>query len=358
MNIRELLQKDFNNNIYNYKPYVTYSIILINILVFIIMTLFGADFLYPSVKGLIVWGANFGPNTYNGEQWRVLTSVFLHIGIIHLILNMYVLYSIGILLEGIFGSYVFLISYLLNGIGGSIGSLFWDSYVVSAGASGAIFGLFGWFFALLSTNFFDRAYKEYYFKKAGILLLINFGFGFATGWVDNAGHIGGLFTGITMGYFIYYAVAQKAIKNLRFFISILLLIVYGGSFLYAYDYLNKGILIYNNAIKKFKILEENIITEAKKVNSSNKKEAVNTLNKIDILIDSSIFILKEANGKRIPKQLSDYISLNIKSFELLEKNYFFYKKGIEEETDAYYFEVLRLNKSIDSLHKLYGENDK
>jgi rhomboid protease GluP len=356
MNLKELIQRDFTTTTYSHKPYVTYGIILINVLVFILMTAFGADFLYPSSESLIVWGANFGIRTYDGEQWRLVTSTFLHVGIFHIAMNMYVLYSIGLILEGVFGSYMFFVVYMLCGIGGSLGSLFWDSFVVSAGASGAIFGLFGWFFALLSTNFFDKAYKEFYFKRIAFLLILNLGFGFATGWVDNAAHIGGLFTGFSIGYIIYYSLSIKKVTNLKLFITVTLIVIYGAGFYYFYTKLNKDILVYNTTVEKYKSMEGEIIATITDIRGFEKEEKVKSLQYAIEQLDSSIVLMETLKRKKLPENLLEYAAHCYKSSTLMKENYTFYKMGIEQETNAYDSDVLRLNNSLDSLSKTYDKN--
>jgi rhomboid protease GluP len=96
------------------------------------------------VGSLIAWGANYGPDTItNGQWWRLLTSMFLHIGIVHLAFNMIVLLQIGPFVERLVGNVGFLIVYFVSGFAGNVTSLVWNPYTVSAGASGAIFGLYG-----------------------------------------------------------------------------------------------------------------------------------------------------------------------------------------------------------------------
>ena len=353
MNLNELIQRDFHDNRYNHKPYVTYGIILSNLIVFILMTAFGADFFYPSVDSLIAWGANFGLNTYDGEQWRIVTSTFLHIGIFHIVMNMFVLYSIGLILEGVFGSYVFFVVYLLCGIGGSLGSLFWGSYVVSAGASGAIFGLFGWFFALLSTNFFDKEYREYYFKRVGYLLIINLVFGFATGWVDNAAHIGGLITGFSIGYIIYYSLAIKKVANLKLFIIVSLIALYGAGFFYFYTKLNKDVLVYKTYIGEYESMDSKITAVIANIRDLEKEEKVAGLKQAIEQIDSTIVLMDILKRKQLPEDLLSVVSNCYKRSKLMKESYTFYLMGIEQQTNAYGDDIVRLNNSMDSLAKTY-----
>ena len=119
----------------------TLGVILVNVVAFILMALTGASFMDPSADSLTAWGANYGPLTLNGQSWRMFTSLFLHFGLIHLLMNMIVLANIGPFIESLSGSTAFATLYLVAGLGGSAASLAWHPWTVSAGASGAIFGL-------------------------------------------------------------------------------------------------------------------------------------------------------------------------------------------------------------------------
>ena len=143
---------------------------------------------------LITFGANLGFLTKNGEYFRLLTCAFLHIGIVHLLFNMYALYVIGPQVESFFGKFKFTLIYLLSAISASTLSLIFNDNVISAGASGAIFGLLG---ALLYFGYYYRVYLGNVLKSQIVpIILINLVFGFVVSGVDNAAHIGGLIGGV------------------------------------------------------------------------------------------------------------------------------------------------------------------
>jgi rhomboid protease GluP len=96
--------------------FVTPIIINLNIAVFILMVATGVSIINPTTDQLLAWGANFRALTLAGQWWRLLTNVFLHIGVLHLLLNMYALLYIGLLLEPYLGRARFLIAYLCTGI--------------------------------------------------------------------------------------------------------------------------------------------------------------------------------------------------------------------------------------------------
>src|SRR5690606_16198086 len=136
--------------------FITPILVYINLIVFLVMVLSGVDIFNPTGEDLVKWGANFEPYTLIGQWWRLLVCCFLHIGIVHLLFNMYALIYIGLLLEPYMGRLRFLAAYIFAGIIASMVSVLWNDYIISAGASGAIFGMYGVFLALLTTNFLNK----------------------------------------------------------------------------------------------------------------------------------------------------------------------------------------------------------
>ena len=169
-------------------PYITYIIMGICFIMFLI-TGMGND-----TGVLIEYGANLDVLVKNGEYYRLLTSMLLPSGLLHLFFNMYALYIIGPQVESFFGKTKYLIIYLLSGISGSLLSVAFNVNTVSVGASGAIFGLFG---ALLYFGYNYRGYLGNVIKSQILpVVIINLIFGFISTGDDVAGHIGGLIGGI------------------------------------------------------------------------------------------------------------------------------------------------------------------
>lgn len=178
----------------------------LNILVFIVMIASGVGIMSPSTLSLLKWGADFGPLTLTGDWWRAVTCNFIHIGAFHLLMNMYAFMYVGLLLEGLIGSRRMFMSYLLTGLCSAVFSLYMHGETISAGASGAIFGLYGIFLAFL---FFHRIAKEQ--RKTlltSILIFVGYNlvYGMKAG-IDNAAHIGGLLSGFLLG--IIYVCSYK-----------------------------------------------------------------------------------------------------------------------------------------------------
>jgi membrane associated rhomboid family serine protease len=189
------------------KSSVSIIIIALNILVFIIMVFAGLGFISFDGQDLYAWGANYRPAVISGQWWRLLTNIFLHGGLMHLIFNMYGLLFVSIFLEPILGRAKFIIAYFLCGLLASLASIWWHPATLSVGASGAIFGLYGVLTALLTTNKADASSKRGLLINNAIFIVINLIIGF-TGGIDNAAHIGGLFTGFIIGYIMYFFINE------------------------------------------------------------------------------------------------------------------------------------------------------
>ena len=176
------------------KPIITYTLIFINILVFLAMYIFGKG--SEDSLTLLNFGANCRPYVLIFNQYyRLITSAFLHIGVLHLLFNMYALYIIGTQIENFFGKIKYLIIYFGSAIFASLLSICFNDGI-SAGASGAIFGLLG---AMLYFGYHYRLFLGNVLKSQIIpIIMLNLFLGFITPGIDNAGHIGGLIGGALM----------------------------------------------------------------------------------------------------------------------------------------------------------------
>ena len=179
----------------------TFYIILANIAVFLAVTASGASPITPSVDVLLRWGANSGGYTVGGQWWRLVTSMFLHGGIVHLALNMWVLLNLGLLAELLFGELPFIGLYFACGICGSLASLCWRGESVAVGASGAIFGIAGALLPALALHPNLRVRRALRSQLGSIALFVfyNLLFGAGAAGIDNAAHVGGLVCGVILG---------------------------------------------------------------------------------------------------------------------------------------------------------------
>ena len=179
--------------------YITPIIMDLNILIFITMVFSGLGFISFKPVDLLAWGANYKPVTTNGQWWRLVTNTFLHGGFMHLLANMYGLLFVGIFLEPKLGKLKYVFFYILTGILASIASMYFHEPSVSIGASGAIFGLYGVFLALLLTKVFPNDFSKSFLTSILFFIGYNLVMGFAGAGIDNAAHIGGLISGFIIG---------------------------------------------------------------------------------------------------------------------------------------------------------------
>jgi rhomboid protease GluP len=182
-------------------PVVTNTIIAINLAVYLAMCVSGVSWIEPSSIDALRWGADFGPLTLGGEWWRLVTSTFVHFGLLHIGFNMWCLYNLGRSLEFLMGRKAFAATYLASGVCGSVVSICWHPLDIGAGASGAIFGVAGTFAAYL---FLKRvAISPQAMKRTrnsiGGFIVYNLAFGAVVGRIDNSAHLGGLIGGAILG---------------------------------------------------------------------------------------------------------------------------------------------------------------
>jgi len=191
-----------------YRPFWVYVLLVANVLVWLAMTAVGGSN-NPAV--LVLFGAKYTPLIVAGQYWRLLSAAFVHIGITHLLFNAYALFSFGIEVERRFGRARFLALYLLSGIASTTASLVGNP-ALSAGASGAIFGLAGAslvYYAIYRDRMGEMGRRS--LTSILVVLGLNLALGFAAPGIDNLGHIGGLIAGLALGwaYCPRYAAPQR-----------------------------------------------------------------------------------------------------------------------------------------------------
>lgn len=171
-----------------------------NLLVFGLMVFSGVSASEPTGHQLVRWGSNVSGLTLHGQPWRLLSCLFVHAGLSHLLLNMFSLWLLGLLVEDRVGPLRLLLVYLASGVGGGLASLWWHTDGInSVGASGAIFGLYGLLLVLLIGKklVLDKSDRR---AMLGLVLYLVFSnlLSGLTGNIDNAAHLGGLATGLLL----------------------------------------------------------------------------------------------------------------------------------------------------------------
>jgi membrane associated rhomboid family serine protease len=181
---------------------VTFTLIAANLLMFAVATVLGGGLIKTNPEVMIGLGTDYTPLTFGGQWWRLLSSIFLHFGLLHVAFNMWALYINGIIAERIFGNLRFLFIYLVAGLAGSITSLLWHPIVNGAGASGAIFGVLGALIAFYVKK--ERGIPASVIKAqltiSGIFVIYSLLNAARYQGIDNAAHIGGLVAGFAMGF--------------------------------------------------------------------------------------------------------------------------------------------------------------
>ncbi|HHV54567.1 MAG TPA: rhomboid family intramembrane serine protease [Firmicutes bacterium] len=164
-----------------------------NLLIAINLAVFITDFILGGV--LTQFGLKFGPAIWQGQYYRLVTALFLHAGIFHLLFNLYALYYLGPALEIGLGRHRFWLLYLLSGVTGNLLSLRLAPLAPSLGASGAIFGLLGYYLYL------SLALPRPSLRQGVVtIIVVNLLWGFLPGSrIDNFAHLGGLLGGFLLG---------------------------------------------------------------------------------------------------------------------------------------------------------------
>ncbi len=341
--------------------WVSPILIMLNVVVYLLMVFKGVNFLVPEVEQLIDWGGNLKVLTAGGEPWRLFTSLFLHGGILHLLLNMYALLFIGITLEPLIGSLRFLGAYFIAGIAASVTSMWWNDATVSVGASGAIFGLYGVFLALLTTRLLDKAVRTAMLSSILVFVAYNILNGMrSNSMIDNAAHLGGLISGLLIGY--AYVPSLKWYGNLTFqYLSIA-----GLSFLLligtvtALHTQHTDVQAYENDMQKWTVYENMALDALSPAPYMSRSEYLNDLKNRGVYYwRECLALLDRVEHMKLPTHIvkhnmlmREYCQLRIKSYDLIYK-------AVDEETDAYDSEIESTLKQVeDILNRINSENSK
>lgn len=199
---------------------VTSGLMVINIIVFILMTLSGGS---ENIENLIRFGANSKILVAEGEWWRLFTASFIHIGFFHILFNMYFFYSLGPVFERLFGSMNFLIIYLIAGIFGNLLSFaFGSPYTVSAGASTSLYGMLGLAIGLMATYRDDEIIRSFGASFISVVV-INVIYSLLAPGVGIYGHLGGFVAGFLLAGI--FPILGREIASPRRLVSLVILLV-------------------------------------------------------------------------------------------------------------------------------------
>ena len=337
------------------KHLITAILVGLNILVFIAMAVSGVNLIEPGTESLLKWGANFRPLTLEGEWWRLLTCCFLHIGIFHLLINMYALLYIGVMLEPFLGRMRYLVAYLLTGILSSVASLAWNSYTVSAGASGAIFGVYGLFLALLTMpHLIPPDARKPLLKSMVFFVVLNLGIG-VSGIVDNAGHIGGLVSGLLIGYAWYPALRKPWSRGLKFITILLPIMAAIALSFFVYRNIPNDVGVYEQKLKVFASRDSLALDALSKLKDYPKGKQRDELKAKAVQYwEQNIQLVTDINTLKLPAELRErnqklllYCRLRVTYAELAAK-------ALDEDSPAYNDKIEKTSQQISALMKEFG----
>lgn len=228
-------------------PVITYTLIGLNILVGFLIFLYSKRTGLSYAELLFTFGAKENFKILSGEYWRFLTPVFLHANILHLFINCYSLFAIGVLVEKIFGRSRFTFVYFAAGTTGNIASFIFSTNP-GVGASGAIFGLLGalLYFGINKPTLF----KSHFGNNVILTILINLGYGFSVKGIDNFAHIGGLIGGfLASGMAALPSPKKSWYTNRVFYLAVTIIMVVSGLF-YGFNNTQSKIIIQLNELTK------------------------------------------------------------------------------------------------------------
>lgn len=324
-------ERHFLNDLFTRSAPFTPIIIGVNVAIYLLMTFAaGGDFWSNLTTGadrftLLAFGAQNNELIRNGEWFRLITPAFVHIGLLHLGLNSYVLWTIGPLVEKLYGSARFLAIYLLTAAGGSLASclnhsLKEDFVGASAGASGAIFGLFG-IVAAFSYRYRGELPEQFLKSlKSGVLpaIAVNLVIGFSIKYVDNAAHIGGLLTGAVLAFLIPYIPANvsKHLSKAGLAVLAICIVVTLTCFAFAYR-------------QSTPLMERRFV----------KVEAF--LNNIEAANSAIVSVFSSTNKKEDWKPSPEDISRLVTAAETLEKS-----RSLDATTEQIRLDLIRLLRQL------------
>lgn len=342
--------------------FTTPLLIWANILVWLIMSLMGANGFTADVSDLIDWGGNISHLTIESGWWRLLTAMFLHGGLIHLVSNCVGLAIAGLYLESLLKKWGFLFFYLLTGIIASCSSLFWYENIVCVGASGAIFGMFGF---LITALLFKSIQRKFQINSVisilvfvGINLLGSFGKG-----IDSAAHIGGFSSGILLGVFFHLL---RSFPVVNYTVSAVATLIISASLIGTvlknrqYEY---QLQEYWGAMNEFSSMEKRAIDGYYYPYGNNRTAFAKQLKDISLYYwEENIKLIEQLDRLNLPKSVHDlnkscktYCNLHMEMVDYMIKDLNagggIYKEKIQELNSRIKIQVEQLKTQIEAVKK-------
>lgn len=356
---RELSINNFYSFLSIFTPTKGYTItpilIYLNFFIFFLMVFSGVNFFKPQLSDIINWGANYNLLTVENQWWRLFTCLFIHLGFFHLLINCIALGYVGLLIESYLTRLGFLISYISCGLLASLSTIYWYDKIISVGASGAIFGMYGILLIIILTKAINRKLTSNTITLTIVFIILNIIESFKEG-IDGAAHIGGLLSGLFFGFILTIFNSKRKVAIISIstisLITIPLLSFYIISKkIYVYQFFE-----YENKMQEFVDMEK-MALEAYNIyvtDEESKKELLYMIESRGIYYwEENIKLMKEADLLYLPEETHNQIKSIIKYCELRIKLYRTAYLKIKYNSNRYDEELENLNlKIIDILNKL------
>ena len=315
--------------------FITPILININILIFLIMFFSGVNIFIPTTQDIVDWGGNYGPLTIENGWWRLLSACFVHIGIFHLLMNCYALAYVGLLLESYLKKRDFLLTYLFCGLTASLTSLYWNINIVSAGASGAIFGMYGILLVSVVFNTIDKKAKSSLLITIGTLIGLNIASSFKEG-IDAAAHIGGLASGVLFGLIVALLNKNRkagisVVTATTLLIAVIFFTISKNSKTFIYQ-----IIEYQEGMQDFVEMEKMALESFNTFYGDSKENKLTSIKDRGIYYwDENIILLEKLDKLYLPEAIHEQNDNLIEYCELRKEYYELGYKKLNENTDQY-----------------------
>ncbi len=335
-------------------PYYGFvSILVINIVVYVLMVIDGVSFLEPTTDDLLRWGANFGPYTLKDEWWRLFTCEFVHIGIGHLFANIVSMLYIGIILEPLIGTLRFVTVYLLATVAAALLSVWWNGYAIGAGASGAVLGMYGMMlmFSIVARKMFAPGELSGFLIWALLVIGFNLLYGLKDG-VDNSAHLGGIFYGMFAALIFYPSYRKKESLSITVLNDVILIAVSIGVFVFVYQQIPKGMAYYDDKMEAFDVNQDMALAVQKQYDNDtaayeNRDYYIQRFKQDGVgRWDKTILSLSELNN--LPEHYGTRVELLMKYSILRKESCEVIIKSLEGNTGYPNDELVKLYASMDS----------
>lgn len=339
--------------------FVTPVIADLCILFFIVVVFAGGGFIMPDYEVMLKWGAGYKALTLDGQYWRLITSFFLHFGIIHLLSNIFTLLFIGMLLEPVLGASKFIVVFFFTGLTGSVVSMWDHDLGICAGASGAIFGLFGVYIILLLSNIIRKSDKGSLLTT--VIVFVAFGIigGLRQKGIDNAAHLSGLTSGLIFGISVIPALkwpGKKFLYRLLPLVFMFMVMLLLSTLVFVSD---NPVGLYNKTMTEFRIYETRALAYYRLPRYASDSLLWKTLNNEGIPNwERCAALVNDLNSiPGLPATLKDKNYLLRKYCEYQIKSYELHKKAFNDAHTDYNLEINNYNLKINMIQRKYiGEN--